>query len=292
MNRGMICLLCLGLAQVANADLVTSTFEDLNPSQVTGLVVNNAGGGANGQFVSAGNGFNNAYDSTYGSWSGFAISSQTNVANPGNGSTDYNYQYLAATGMQPVGSTTPIPAAGAGGSLTYAIAGTYGDNTTNVDHPDSSIINLIPGSTPYSVQITNTAYDVLSMTYGDGFAKQFGPTDFLELTIQGYTQANGQGSAVGNELDFDLASNGNIVTTWQTLNLTQFAGAESLVFGLESSDNDPMYGMNTPAEFALDNFTVSNPSVVPEPSSLVLCLSGIGIGSLVLRRARSRKGLL
>ncbi len=291
MNRWMIGLLTLGLAQAANADLSTSTFEDLNPSQVANFVNSNAGAtpGTTGYFVSGGNSFNNVIDPTYGTWSGFAISSQTNVANPGTGSGDYNYQFLAATGMLPPNPTTPIPAAGADNSLTYAVGFTYPFGADPF-HPSASIVNLAPGSSPVSVEVTNTAYDVLSMTYGDGIGKVFGPNDFLKLTIQGYSLSDGQGSAVGKELDFCLASNGSIVTTWHSLDLSQFVGAASLVFGLESSDNDPMYGINTPAEFALDNLTVSTPSVVPEPSSFLLCLSGIGIGSLVLRRVRSRKG--
>ena len=45
--------------------------------------------------------------------------------------------------------------------------------------------------------------------------------------------------------------------------------ATSLGFGLQSSDNDPTFGMNTPAYFAADNLRLN---AVPEPSTLVLSL--------------------
>jgi hypothetical protein len=129
------------------------------------------------------------------------------------------------------------------------------------------------------------------MTYGDSFAKKFGQGDFFLLTIQGFTLPGGQGSQVG-EIDFYLAnflgtdpSKYYIVDTWQTLDLSKLVGAQSLVFGVESSDNSK-FGINTPAEFAIDNFTAGT-AAVPEPSSLLLCLAGIGIGTVALRRART-----
>ena len=286
-----ISTLILGLATSANAGFNISTFEDQGLTTANSYFnatpnLTDPTFSSSGQFVSGGNSFNNnfSYSSSFGgSWAGWSISNQTFAAQPpyvNQAMTpDYNYEYMSVTGS------------GANGSATYAIANTDGPGAM-LSNPATSFVNLAIGSTPVSVQVTNTEYDYLSMKNGDGFAKQFGPIDFLKLTVQGYSGLNGAGSAVGKELDFYLASNGTILTTWATLDLSQFAGAESLAFGLESSDSDPTFGINTPAEFALDNFTSFTPSVVPEPSSLLLCLSGIGIGSLVLRRVRARKGLL
>ena len=274
MKRWMILALLLLSAPVADAGYNVSTFEDLGLSP--NMDLNNAG--PSGQFVSGGNSFNNSYDPTYGSWSGWSISSQTNISNPNGSIPDYNFQYTSVTGS------------GANGSQTYAVANTFG-NGADLLHPATSIVDLAGGNNPLSIQVTNTAYDYFSMTYGDGFAHKFGAGDYLLLTIQGYSSSNGQGTAVG-EVDFYLAnflgtdpSRYYIVDTWQTLDLSKLAGAQSLVFGLKSSDNSA-YGMLTPAEFALDNLTAGSASV-PEPSSLLLCLSGIGIGTLAFRRARS-----
>jgi Domain of unknown function (DUF4465) len=274
MKRWMILALILTMSPTAKADVV-STFEDL------GLPANsfNNNLGTNGFFNSGGNSFNNSFDPTFGTWSGWSISSQTNISNPGGSIPDFNFEYTAITGI------------GGNGSQTYAVANTFGD-TADPFHPASSIVNLAAGASPISIQITNTAYDYYSMLYGDSFAHQFGAGDFLLLTIAGYSLANGGGSKVG-EVDFYLAnflgsdpSLYYIVNTWQTVDLSSLMGAQSLVFGLESSDNDPMFGINTPAEFAADNLIAS--TAVPESSGFLLCLTGIGIGGGVLIARRSK----
>ena len=82
-----------------------------------------------GQFVTDGTSFNNSYDSTFGTWSGWSISTMTDTTTP-----DYTNQYSAITGS------------GAGGSATYAVAYTFGNNTDPFN-PSSSYINLPAGMT-------------------------------------------------------------------------------------------------------------------------------------------------
>lgn len=285
-----IATLVLALAASAHADYNISTFEDVGlttPNSYFNAAPNltDPNYSTGGQFVSGGNSFANSY--TYypgygGSWSGWAISNQTFSALPPytnqNSTPDYNYQYMSATGS------------GANGSATYAVAYTGGDGTPGSG--SGSVVNLAPGSSPVSMQVTNTEYDVLSMTYGDSFASPFGANNYLVLNIFGYSGLNGMGNEVG-EIQIYLAQGLSILTTWETVDLTGLAGSQSLVFGTISND-DNSFGDAIPTSFALDNLTAFTPGVVPEPSSLVLCLGGIGIGigSLVLRRVRSRKGLL
>ncbi len=249
---------------ISRADQVI-TFENLGlpPNSYE----NNAG--LSGQFVVDGAQFNNSYDSTFGSWSGWAMSTTTDTTTPG-----YTNQYSAITG------------AGADNSLTYAVAYTSGA-TANPFNPSGSYINLAPGTTPVSVQVTNTTYAYLSMLNGDQFAHKFGPGDFFLLDVQGYSGPNGTGVKTG-EVDFYLAnflgSNSYIINTWQTLNLASLANAESLQFGLSSSDNDPIYGMNTPAYFAIDNLVLGT-NAVPEPTGFVMMAFGLlGSAGLVWYR--------
>jgi Domain of unknown function (DUF4465)/PEP-CTERM motif len=263
MHRWILPILFLLTPAAASADF-TSTFED--QGLPANSFQNNAG--ASGQFTSGGNGFNNTFDPSFGGiWSGWSISSTTDTTTPGFGN-----QYSAITGS------------GANGSQTYGVAFTF---STGVDplHPDGSIINLAAGSSPQSIDVTNTTYAYLSMLNGDSFARKFAAGDFFQLTISGYDSLNGTGNIVA-EKDFYLADflNGNhlIVNTWQTLDLTSLAGAKSLRFGLKSSDNDPSFGMNTPAFFAVDNFTAA----VPEPSTGLLVLIGLGVARTVRRRGR------
>jgi hypothetical protein len=268
MYRWILPILSLLVASPARADF-TSTFEDLGlPAH---SFQNNAG--ASGQFVSGGNAFNNTFDPSFGGvWSGWSISSMTDTTTAG-----FTNQYSAITG------------AGANGSQTYGVAFTFG---TGVDplHPDGSVINLAAGSSPESIQVTNTTYAYLSMLNGDSFAHKFGAGDFFLLTITGYDSLGGIGNTVG-EKDFYLANflGGNhlIVNTWQSVDLTSLVGAKSLRFGLESSDNGS-FGMNTPAFFAVDNFTAA---AVPEPSTAVLCLIGLGVARTLKRRRHETSSL-
>ena len=66
-----------------------------------------------------------------------------------------------------------------------------------------------------------------------------------------------------------------------------FIGIDQLVFdsfgGTDADSNDGGSG----TQFALDNFTFNNSSAVPEPTSLMLWGSGLGIVCFVRRRKRS-----
>lgn len=250
------------LTPAAHADF-TSTFEDLGVP--ANSFVNDAG--ASGFFVSGGNSFNNTFSTSFGGiWSGWAVSSTTDTTTP-----DFTNQYSAITG------------GGSGGSATYGVAFTFGDSVDPF-HPDGSFVNLAAGTNPSSIDVTNTTYAYLAMRDGDpyGFSKKFGAGDFFRLTISGFGSLGGTGTKIG-EVDFDLASGTNILSTWKTLDLSSLNGSASLRFGLESSDNDPTFGMNTPAFFAADNLVAVR--AVPEPASLLLVAAG-GLGLLLVRWRR------
>jgi Domain of unknown function (DUF4465) len=260
----LVVALAAGLTSAAANQTITFESFGLPPNSYD----NNAG--SNGQFVVGGSQFNNSYDPIFNSWSGWAISSMTDTTTPG-----LTNQYSAITGS------------GADLSQTYAVAYTSG---TNADpfNPSGSYINLAPGTTPESVQVTNTTYAFLSMLNGEQFAHKFGPGDFFLLDVRGYTGIEGTGTKVG-EVDFYLAnflgSNSYIINAWQTLDLGLLAGATSLQFGLSSSDND-VFGIQTPTYFAIDNLVLGGASV-PESGSLVMMMSGLlGVTSLILRRRK------
>ncbi len=196
----------------------------------------------------------------------------TDTTTPG-----YTNQYSAITGS------------GADNSQTYAVAYTFGA-TANPFNPSESYINLAPGTTPLSVQVTNTTYAYFAMLDGNQFSRKFGAGDYFLLDVQGYSGPNGTGMKTG-EVDFYLAnflgSNSYIINTWQTLNLASLGSAESLQFGLSSTDNDPVYGMNTPAYFAIDNLVLGTSSV-PEPRSFVMLAFGLmGLVGRAWKRRRA-----
>lgn len=278
LRRWIILCALVGSPLVARADF-TTTFEN------TGLAPNssNDNAGPGGAFAIDGNKFNNSYshDPVYGdAWSGWALSSTRNTTDP-----SFNNQFSSITG------------GGANGSSTYAVGFTYGgaagsnsptNPSSNPFHPSDTYISLAAGDTPESIQLTNTTYSYLAMKNGSSFNTAFAQGDYQLLDIRGY---NAAGQQVG-VVDFYLAdyrstnpAQWSIVNTWQTVSLAALAGATTLQFGIQSSQNDPTYGVNTPAYFAADNFTFATPAAaVPEPSSVVLVAVALGLGGVVSRR--------
>ncbi|OWK37763.1 Ig-like domain repeat protein [Fimbriiglobus ruber] len=206
------------------------------------------GSDGSGGFTSGGANFNNSYDTTYDSWTGWAYTNvnYTNTALYPNypNDSDYTYQYGAYPGTAP------------GGSGTYAVA--------YISSP-ATAITIPNGMQVQSAMFTNTTYAALSMLNGDSFAKKFGPNDWFLLTITG---EDASGNVVGT-VPFYLANNGSVLTTWQSADLSSLATAKTLVFSETSSDTGT-FGMNTPAFFAMDDLTlVPTVSVTSSPVSPV-----------------------
>lgn len=193
--------------------------------------------------------FRNIYTDwgTYGTWTGFAVSNHTNTT-----STGYGNQYSSYSG------------GGAGGSSQFIVS--YG--STNSIRFDG--LTSMAGA---GASFTNTTYAALDTIYGTpSFSKAFTSTDWFKLTISGYNANSLTGST-----ELVLVQGSSILDTWQHVDFSSFGMVDELRFELTSSDNG-MFGMNTPAYFAMDNF------VVPEPSSLGLAALG---GTLLLRRRRT-----
>ena len=232
---------------------------------------NNAGGAANGFFAEQGALFNNSFDPAFGGiWSGWAVSSVTDNATPGFGN-----QYAA------------IPGGGARGSANYGVGFAFGD-VADPRRPDSSFVNLPGGVRATAIDITNTAYAYFSRRDGDAFSRQFAAGDFLRLTITGYQNAGGAGTATG-AVDVFLADfrtgPGTLLASWLTVDLNPLGNARSLRFALESTDFGA-FGINTPAYFAADNLTLVS---VPEPGSLAL-IAAAGLAFAWRRRQSKASG--
>jgi uncharacterized protein DUF4465 len=162
----------------------------------------------------------------FSSWGGFAYSNLTDTATEG-----LDGQYMA------------IPGSGAKNSGTYAIAYTGAMVSTD------PIILLDDAATLSGLFVTNTNYAYYSMLNGDGFAKQFEAGDWFRLTITG----KDEGGQTTGTVEFLLADGTDIVHTWTWVDLSTLGSVKSLEFALASSDSDPVWGMNTPAYFALDS---------------------------------------
>lgn len=234
---GVLWLLSLS-AIVARGEIVD--FEELSPAPYYN------GSDSAGGFTSGGATFNNAYDTTYGTWGGWAYSRETDsLGSADTSQADYTYQYSAASGS------------GSRQSANYAVG--YVDPYT----PTTPKITLPEGVHPLSIQVSNNTYTAISMRDGDDYAKQFSgpvgdqPGDWFKLTVTGLDASNQPIGSVDQYLaDFRAPGQHFILDSWANLNLSSLYDARALEFTLTSSDSG-IYGMNTPAYFAADDLSLT-----------------------------------
>ncbi len=225
----LISMATLGITQVETTDLESFNLEIdtfLNGSDFSG------GFSENRIFLP------NSYEDTYGSWSGWSISTMTDTETAG-----FTNQYSCISGS------------GANGSTHYATTFVAGE----------SYLLISEDVIPQKISINNSTYAYLSMLNGDSFAKKFGgesgdDPDFFLLTIKAY--ANGQ--LKQDSLDFYLAdyrftdnSLDYIIDEWTEIDLSLFLRTDSLTFNLSSSDNGA-FGMNTPGYFCIDDIIIDD----------------------------------
>ena len=125
------------------------------------------------------------------------------------------------------------------------------------------------------------------------FAKAFGGADgsdpdYFKLLVWGMAKGEATDSVEFYLADyrFDNAAEDYIIKTWQWVDLGSLGKVDSLMFGLESSDNGD-WGMNTPAYFCLDNLMVhpdgapnvanslGDLSIISNDSAYVFDISGV-----------------
>ena len=191
-----------------------------------------------GGFLSGGFWFPNEYNADWQYWSGFSVSNITDNATPG-----YENQYSAITGS------------GAEDSENYAVVYFPGELKIEFEQP----VDLT------GFYATNSTLTYLLMRDGDplGFSKKFGgesgqDPDFLKLLIWGTDESGNTTETV----EFYLADYRDenpemkyILNEWRWVDLSSIKNVTALHFGMESSDVGE-YGMNTPAYFCMDDFTV------------------------------------
>lgn len=200
-----------------------------------------------------------AYNFTY--WSGFASSNVVNTTD-----SSFTNQYAAK------------PGGGFGGAgTTYAVA--YGDGAT--------VVLPVP-TTVAGFQIANTtyAYGVMAFPDPNNFSTPLGPNDWFAATAIGKLGTMTTGSATFSLAERRTGAAPSILAGWAWFDLSALGTIDRIEFSFDGSDKG-IFGLNTPAYFAMDNLTVA---AVPEPSTWTLLAGGAATAVLAARRThRSRR---
>lgn len=243
----------LGTGSVANFDDLTLAAESYwNGSDYSG------------GFTSGNASFNNTFTDWgdgYTSWEGFAYSNLSQEIPPLTGS---GAQYTAVPGSGQASENYAIGYVGWGALPTMSL-----NESAHLD----------------GAYLANNNYAYYSMLNGDWAAKKFGGStaddeDWFLLSIEGFDSQGGSTGTVEFYLaDYRFADNSEdyIVAGWIWVDLSGLGEVKEITFSLSSSDNDPTYGMNTPAYFAVDSLAMA-----PEPTTCLLV--GIGIIALLWRK--------
>jgi hypothetical protein len=231
-----------------------------------------------GGFTSGNAYFTNAYDTSFGGYwsSGFLIS------NKRDSSTN-----SSVTGFDKL--RTAITGKGYAGSANYAVGQQYAM---------IRITGNAKGKQLQGMYVTNSNYSVLSMLYGDLFAKKFGGAggndpDWFKLTVRGFLNGNNVADTVEMMLaDFRFSDNSKdyILKSWKFLDLTKLGNVDSIELQVSSSDNSGGV-INTPAFFCIDNFSTRDIKTVvqnatanddmisfyPNPSNGIFKIMGLNL---------------
>ncbi len=228
----------IGVRKIVYGDVVVSDFENLDLDPESFWNGSDGSGGFNSGLAR----FNNLYNPDFFSWEGWAYSNMSDKTTPG-----YGNQYSAITG-------SGVDTATSGGR-------NYG-----VSAPifSSSVINFTTGKEHFvnGFFVTNSTYATMSMEQGDDFAKKFGGTDgndpdWFMLSIWGMLDGEPTDTNEYYLADYRFEDNTKdyIIKTWQWIPMSCVGRVDSLFFSLSSSDVGD-WGMNTPAYFCMDNFSV------------------------------------
>ncbi|MDE5876438.1 MAG: DUF4465 domain-containing protein [Muribaculaceae bacterium] len=170
----------------------------------------------------------------------------TPACQSGEGAATYTDPYRVITGEGPTGAGTPYLI----GFWSSREGETFAERSCTVARTDGKPF------VPEHFLVTNTSYAYYTMERGNDFTHPFTDGDWFKLTAHGIHPDGTEDTA-----DFFLAycnsgkATDGIVDRWAYFDLTPLGEVTGIYFTLSSSDTGE-WGMNTPAYFALGDFTI------------------------------------
>ncbi len=137
--------------------------------------------------------------------------------------------------------------------------GAYWDSFS--DTPTARVCEIVCASPHYAVgfYVCNSPYVYYSMRQGSSFSKKFEQGDWLKLVAHGVdsdAQETGSVEIYLADCRSENTDEWTMLDTWKWVNVSSLGKVASVYFTMESSDVGD-YGMNTPAYFCIDRFTIS-----------------------------------
>ena len=171
--------------------------------------------------------FNNFFNPTYSSWSGFAYTNKSDVT------TATYTNNSAITGKAQSGKV-------------YL--------TVNVNAYSPAKLGFVDNKTHTlkGMYITNATYAYLTIKNGNTFSKKFAAGDWFKLNIIALDEAGKDGKTIEYYLADYRDGKTILKNQWEWVDLSSLGKIAGLRFEMSSTDNGE-WGMNTPAYFCADD---------------------------------------
>jgi hypothetical protein len=217
-----------------------------------------------------------------GFWEGFTLANNNDSTwHQADQWLDYQWGSMAGGGAQPTTQGTFTSVHG-DPSIPYIVASQpfYGDWSITLDK-QYEMVAILLANHPYPYYVNQE---------GNGFARKLDQQgDFLKLTIHGSRLGQEDYRIVEHTLAF-VDEHGTLQQErqWIYVDLTSIGTVDKINFKLESTDNHPQWGMNTPAYFCIgelvlldsqeSNHNIHNQShVFPNPFYNTLNVTGVNV---------------
>ncbi|NDV69661.1 DUF4465 domain-containing protein [Dysgonomonas sp. 25] len=188
----------------------------------------------------------------YAFWDGFTVSNSNDNSQQADFITN-QFACMAKGGVK--GESTPY-------LVSFLMAGMRPDRGEFSETRYTSWVKIADEENTYKavgMYVCNSAWPYYCIVNGSGSARQFVQGDYFVLRAYGVDADN----TISDPVEFYLAdyrsddpSEWTVNDSWEWMDLSPLGKVKYIFFKLESTDSDPIWGMNTSAYFCMDQLTV------------------------------------